>query len=213
MLARCPETREIVETTSPRGLLDIQRPDVQLVVWRRATAPCLRRWLETVDMAHWGERRFVLEAQDASVAVLDELLEAGYGPDHMARCLARDVADVAAAYAEATGNVLFELRLEHVTHDACWKFHRDHVHTRMLVTYAGPGTQWVPPEEAARALRRQKSYRGPLHDLQEGEVALFKGECCGAGAGIVHRSPPIAGTGQPRLLLVLSPPPPEPRAG
>jgi len=45
--------------------------------------------------------------------------------------------------------------------------------------------------------------------LATGTVGLFKGRVLAGDDAIVHRSPPIVGTGEDRLLLVLDGPPPE----
>lgn len=44
--------------------------------------------------------------------------------------------------------------------------------------------------------------------LAPGAVGLFKGRILAGEQAIVHRSPPIAGTGEERLLLVIDGPPP-----
>ena len=44
--------------------------------------------------------------------------------------------------------------------------------------------------------------------LAPGAVGLFKGRILAGEQAIVHRSPPIAGTGEARLLLVIDSPPP-----
>jgi hypothetical protein len=82
--------------------------------------------------------------------------------------------------------------------------HRDCVEPRLLTTYRGPGTEWVQPCHADRAVRAQKRYAGPIERLQRHDVAIFKGCCVGEGRGIVHRSPPISKTGLTRLLLCLN---------
>ncbi len=199
---------DIVETAEPRDLHAIRREAVQLVIWRRAIAPDLRLWLDSLDLRGLGELRFLIHPSEIEACFLPGLEQAGFRPQGMVERLVADIRALATGYAEATDNRLVDVRLEHVTHDACWKFHRDHVHTRLLTTYRGLGTQWVPPSHAVEAVRRQKAYRGPLEHLPEGAVALFKGDCCGDDAGIVHRSPPIARTGWSRLLLCLSPPSP-----
>jgi hypothetical protein len=45
----------------------------------------------------------------------------------------------------------------------------------------------------------------PIGQMQPGQVGLFKGRLAVAEPAVLHRSPPIAGTGQRRLLLVLDP--------
>lgn len=85
-----------------------------------------------------------------------------------------------------------DLRLEVIDRQSCPKFHQDSVHVRLLVTYAGPGTEYVSldsPEQASQA---------PV-----GSIVLMKGSKHPTNAGtILHRSPPVA-AGERRLCLVL----------
>ena len=79
----------------------------------------------------------------------------------------------------------------------------------MLTTYRGPATNWDAPEFAATAHAAPDAYTGPMQRLALHQVTLFKG--CGLPGkaeekGIVHRSPPIVGSGITRLMLCLSPP-------
>jgi hypothetical protein len=89
------------------------------------------------------------------------------------------------------------LRLERVTGDACKRWHADYVSVRLICTYRGAATRWIEqPGDRQRA-------------LATGTVGLFKGRVLAGDDAIVHRSPPILGTGEDRLLLVLDGPPPE----
>ena len=125
-------------------------------------------------------------------------------PGDMRDLLIGDVDDLVSAFAGIARSDLVDVRLERVSHDSCWKFHRDYVEARLLTTYRGPGTEWVQPTHAERALSAQKRFKGPLEHVRGNDVAIFKGNCAGPGSGIVHRSPPIAGTGCTRLLLSLN---------
>ena len=73
-----------------------------------------------------------------------------------------------------------------------------------LSTYRGPTTEWVKPQHAAEALQNQKDYQGPIEQFQAFEVGIFKGKHDDLSSGIVHRSPPIAGSGITLLLLCLN---------
>jgi hypothetical protein len=53
-------------------------------------------------------------------------------------------------------------------------------------------------------LREQRSYHGPIQELAEGTVAVFKGRYADREGGVVHRSPPIRGSGITRLVLTLN---------
>jgi hypothetical protein len=195
------ETCDVAE-----GLAAINKPEIELVIWRRALPLCLQTWLERLDASSLPEIRVLVQPSDLRRAVEPRLDDCGMPPGDMRNLLLSDVDDLVSAFAKITQSDLVDVRLESVSHDACWKFHRDCVEARLLTTYRGPATEWVQPDHAVRALREQKRFKGPVEHLRIHDVAMFKGSCAGAGTGIVHRSPPIAGTGHTRLLLCLNKP-------
>lgn len=84
------------------------------------------------------------------------------------------------------------VRLAPVVTNSCRRFHADYLTVRMLTTYVGQATQWVyadTPED--------------VRQLAAGDVALFKGRVLAGPPPILQRSPPIEGTGEHRLLLVI----------
>ena len=186
------------------GLVAINEPDMALVIWRRALPPRLQTWLDQVDASCLPHLRVLVRPGDLRRAVEPHLDEIGMPPGDMRDLLVGDVDDLVSAFAGIARGDLVDVRLERVSHDSCWKFHRDFVEARLLTTYRGPGTEWVQPIHAERALRAQRRFKGPLEHISGNDVALFKGNRAGPGSGIVHRSPPIAGTGCTRLLLALN---------
>ena len=109
-----------------------------------------------------------------------------------------------------------ELRMTVLRDSMCPKFHVDHVPCRLVTTYSGIGTQWLPNN----VVRREKLGIGSAgkpdtvsglyrseNDIQQmtlADVALLKGEAWqgNQGAGLVHRSPALP-KGQHRLFLSL----------
>ncbi len=130
--------------------------------------------------------------------------EAGMPSGPMRDALSDDIAALVNTFAIITKTDSVDVRLEQIDDDACWRFHRDAVDTRLVSTYRGPTTEWVPPAYSERAIDEQQSYEGPLERLGDHHVAIFKGKSAGPGSGIVHRSPPISGTNQTRLFLCLN---------
>ena len=194
-----------IETcNAAEGLAAISNPGMELVIWRRALPMCLQTWLERMDASCFPDMRVLVQPSDLRRAVEPHLDDCGMPPGDVRDLLLGDVDDLVSAFARITQSDLVDVRLERVSHDACWKFHRDCVEARLLTTYRGPATEWVQPHDAARALREQTRFKGPIERLRIHDVAIFKGSCTGPGSGIVHRSPPIAGTGQTRLLLCLN---------
>ena len=197
-------------------LAAISTPGMQLVIWRRALPVCLQTWLERMDASCLPHIRVLVRPGDLRRAVEPHFDDCGMPPGDMRDLLLGDVDDLVSAFAGITRSDLVDVRLEHVSHDSCWKFHRDWVEARILTTYRGPGTEWVQPIHAEQALRAQKRFTGPVEHLRNNDVAVFRGSSAGPGSGIVHRSPPVAGTGCTRLLLCLntpSPASPEPWPG
>lgn len=141
-------------------------------------------------------------------AALPALLEAGlggggYGGDPaLHRALMDDAADLARRFCAALDLATVELRLEVVRTDSCRKFHADYVTARLITTYSGEGTDWLDAADAARVAAGAEPRR--INRLAAFHVGLFKGKLASDHPAI-HRSPPIAGTGAARLLLVLNP--------
>ncbi|MFC3231202.1 DUF1826 domain-containing protein [Marinibaculum pumilum] len=169
-----------------------------LAVWRRPADPqlaaALRGGPPVADLRLAGAPAVL--GRD-----LDDRTRERIGP-----ALRADMQALLRRFAILSGAAELELRLEAVTGDACWKFHRDMVRLRLLTTYDGPATEYVTARHAERALQQQRDYRGPLRRLRPFDVALFRGARDAGGDAVVHRSPPIAGSGRTRLLFCLTDP-------
>ena len=194
----------IVGGDDPGILAKIAEPSIGLALWRRRLPQELASSLPRLPPRRLPEGRVLVRLGDleASTARLLAPLRPRHGM--AADLLAADMIDLATRFARLAESDVVDLRIEIVRHDACWKFHRDSVRLRLLTTYLGPETQIVPAAEADRALRLQRDYHGPYLPVPEHAVALFKGNLAEPGTGIVHRSPPIAGTGRYRLVLCVN---------
>ena len=91
------------------------------------------------------------------------------------------------------------LRLDVVTTNACRKFHMDAITARLICTYRGTGTQYgmSPTGEPPRR----------VFTVATGAPVVLRGTKWPQtpASGLLHRSPPIEGTGESRLVLVLDP--------
>ena len=186
------------------GLDSINAPDTELVIWKRSLASDLQDWIDRTDAASLPHVRLLIKPEEIRPALEPLLDDCGLRAGDMRDLLVADVTDLVIAFADITISDYVDVRLERVSHDACWKFHRDSVDTRLVTTYRGPTTEWVRHAHAQQAINRQREFRGPLERLGDGDVAIFKGNRTGPNKGIVHRSPPIAGTGLTRLVLCLN---------
>jgi hypothetical protein len=194
----------IVEGKRATVLDRISSEDVALAIWKRHVVSEVAAWIDAVPAERLPDGQFVATPPEVPgcLAALCDLVGLDDGPERA--FLIEDISALAARFARLSGSLRVDVRLEAVDHDSCWRFHRDHVGLRLNATYRGPGTQWPPPDQAARAARAQRRYRGPLNELPRFAVGLFKGVRHVGQRSVLHRSPPVAGSGVTRLFLCLN---------
>jgi hypothetical protein len=184
------------------------------MVWRRRQRPHLSRalseWAQSVESAE-GAYEAVASASATDFRSATRAL-----PPPVREAIARDIERLFALFTRVTGSARARVNFSAVQDDHCRKFHSDYRRYRLICTYAGPGTEWLPdhavertamqpstdcPIEANRAIVRSAA---EVRRAASFEVLLLKGEQHGKGRGAVHRSPPLEATGQTRVLLTLS---------
>tara|TARA_B100001540_G_scaffold298146_1_gene301423 strand:+ start:765 stop:1265 length:501 start_codon:yes stop_codon:yes gene_type:complete len=102
-----------------------------------------------------------------------------------------------------------QFRLATTDADDCRRLHVDRRRLRLICTYQGPGTQWLADAQVNRTALAQCAPNDAV--LRHGEpsqfepfwVGLMQGDPGNNGQGLVHRSPPIAGSGQVRVLFCM----------
>jgi hypothetical protein len=187
----------VAEDTEATVLARIDEPGVGLALWRRSQPGDLARWLASTSAGRLPRGRMLVRSRDIAWAFAEMAR-----PE--AHALAIDMADLTERFCAIAATPQVDIRVETLSHDGCWKFHYDNVALRLITTYRGPGTQWVAAADGARALTEQRAYAGPVREIPCYAVGLFKGTATGSARAVVHRSPPIAGTGTTRLVLVLN---------
>lgn len=186
-----------VEGSADATLADIRQPEVALAVWRRPLDEAVSTWLDALSPESLPHRRFVCDRRTAPDVVEAACAEMPAGPERDA--LVEDVASLIERFSAILIAPRLRVRLEAIEGDACRRFHQDAVSARMLCTYRGPATEWGHAERGAEP--------EAIHSLRRGDVGILKGSRWRGAPEhrIVHRSPPIAGTGLARLLLVVDP--------
>lgn len=132
--------------------------------------------------------------------------------------LERDVDMLTRYFVALTGARRVRFNFSVLRDDRCRKFHVDYLPLRLVTTYSGPGTEWLPddavhrpalmgsPEcaDAANAGIVRDGRR--VHRARPGDVLLLKGvHYTGSASGAaVHRSPPIEAIGATRVVLTLT---------
>lgn len=175
-------------------LSSILKPSVQLALWQRAR-PTALEWIDALD---WDE----IDDISANIAspgwrrqIASLVREAGYPQTAETGALVDELAERAEEFAVLMKCDRLALRLEVIETDACRKFHMDYVTARLLMPLVGPGTQWIDTSLSSEA---------PINQLKAGDVAIFKGRLAVEQPNILHRSPPVAASGDIRLLLAIS---------
>lgn len=201
--APAPELRavEVRAVASPSGLNAIAEPGVAVAIWRRAPIPDLGPWLDALAPQRLPRMRALVRPAGAADAVREACIASGTPESAERAALIADVAGLAAAFAQIARAAALRLRLDVIDTDGCRRFHVDNVALRLLCAYRGAGTEYGRagpdgPDGAPEAVARASRFA----------PAIFRGLLWpGAPTGIVHRSPPILGTGETRLLLVIDP--------
>lgn len=186
----------VVEGDEAPVLDRIVQPDLHLALWRRALPPRLVG-LAALDLRAVDDIGVAVPVMGLGDAVDGLLAGSGYPDGPLRLALGMDVAAMARLFANTFALTAVGIRLEVIETDACRKFHVDHVVARLLSTFVGQGTQWLPVGEAPDGTPRQ---------MRTGDVGIFKGRLATEKPAVLHRSPPIAAAGETRLLLAIDPP-------
>lgn len=199
-----PPSVHVASSTDPAVLGAILLPSTSMAVWERGLHDGLADAVRAALASKLGALRFTSRLGDIEGDLHARLVAAGLqrGPSI---ALARDVETLATKFGRIMDRDLFDIRLERVTGDACKRFHSDYVTARLITTYAGRATEWLDQACAARLAAGVHPADLSVRRLEEGDVAVLKGRLWADDRAIVHRSPPIAGTGEERLLLVINP--------
>ncbi|MEO0343260.1 MAG: DUF1826 domain-containing protein [Pseudomonadota bacterium] len=186
-------------TDSAQGLHILKQSECAAVVWQRELDPRVLAWISNLSAAHLPKTRTVLKVASVRAEIDRAFTALGVAVSVERDLFADDVAALAEVFAELTNAPYLRLRLDPVTTNACRKFHVDAMIARLVCTYRGAGTQYgtsrngadpqhieAVPTGAPMVMRGTLWPERPLSDLR-------------------HRSPPIEGSGETRLLLVLDP--------
>lgn len=183
----------------PERLSAITEKNSAALIWRRDMPADVLTWLDALSPKRLPSTRLVLRPASVGKAV-EQIFDATGMPRGPERSwLEGDIADLAQRFADIMSAPYLRLRLQAVATDACRKFHIDAITARLICTYRGPGTQFGISDGGDE----------PEHPAQvaTGVPMILRGTRWPSDppAGLVHRSPPIAGTGTTRFVLVIDP--------
>ncbi len=207
-----PAVAEVVVSTDAADLAAVFEAGVSVAVWRRQPSAELQRFASEALSAYDMEQSLDLDASDPRITTTSPALAAAPG---FAAFLA-DMTGLVTLFADITGAERVGWRLAALARSMCPRLHVDRVGLRLVCTYRGPGTEWLPGSAADRTFMGRGS--GGRDDGESGlildpaaigraaafDVVLLKGEHWpgNAGNGAIHRSPAVA-PGERRIVLTL----------
>ena len=183
-------------------LQDIHQSSKNIAIYQRDVAT-LNPTIESIR-----EKTIECRASGSRTEVLSSLHD--FFNKHLpdAAPLLSDITRALDLFEQITKATSFRLLLATVKTNMCRKFHTDVNSIRMLCTYTGQGTLWLPDEAldqvALNSIRKNQDIDPDQKYIQQvgtGDFVLLKGALYPAGNPIMHRSPSIEESGEQRLLL------------
>ncbi|MEQ3708143.1 MAG: DUF1826 domain-containing protein [Tateyamaria sp.] len=186
-------------TSTPKGLSSIKDPRCSAAIWKREPAAKFQNWIDSLYPVDLPRARIMLRAEMVRDAMTD-LVDAHALSDCDEReMLIDDIAALAAMFSSIMESRYLRLRLDVIETNAYRDFHIDAVTARLICSYRGRATQY-----GNGAMGHEPK---DIHDVPTGSPIILRGTSWRSTAepGLLHRSPPLEGTGETRLVLVLDP--------
>ena len=199
-------SRHMAQDKQPTVLSNIYQSEINIAIWRRQKQFLVKEFLA---LNPTFQKEMILTPQDALSRISESF-------DNNMTEVSEDIALLVEMFC-----YLFELkqagmRLKVLDKAMCPKFHVDKVPCRLVTTYQGIATQWLPHElvdqtklgwgcnglpDSESGLYQSES---DIQQLDCGDVALIKGMLWkgNENAGLVHRSPGLIAN-EKRLILTL----------
>jgi len=203
--------RRALSANEPAILGDIYQENTNIVIWKRELSLTLARAVDNFAATHPSfNASFSIAPNCARAGIGKSLAGAGQAD------LTEDIANLVEMFCYLFALKRVGLRLKVLDRAMCPRFHVDKVPCRLVTTYCGSATEWLPHSAVNRSTlgiagRNSTGIESGLYgssgDVQQlrcGDVALLKGELWegNENAGLVHRSPAVAPE-KNRLLLTL----------
>ncbi len=183
-------------------------PEVNLCLWQRPAQASIKGEVMKLGPSDLPDVRHATSRDTFDEDVIRLLHENGLDPSGFGS-LRADMRNLARRFADVSEGRPVRIRFFTTAEDDCRRFHLDRTHLRMICTYQGPGTEWLEDAQVDRTAQRGGAPNseiiryGEPSQLQAFWVGLMKGDPANVGAGLVHRSPTIKGTGTTRVVLCL----------
>ena len=201
-----------IEGRKPEVLKDIYLENINMVTWQRTLSSSMKEASEKILKTNPTLKLSKIVMPQETYSTVNDLL----GSSEVSSMLSKDIAELVDMFCYLFDLNRVGLRLTALDGAMCPKFHVDRIPCRLITTYHGIATEWLPHDTADRTKLGHGSQGKPdnqsglfktskaIQKLNQGEVALLKGEGWrgNQGAGLIHRSPQLREE-KSRLLLTL----------
>ena len=102
------------------GLASIKESDTDLVIWQRSLPSSLQDWIGKTDTANLPDVRIIVKPGELQPTLKPLLDSCGLRGGDMQNQLLADIHNLVTTFANITGSDDVDVRLERVSHDACW---------------------------------------------------------------------------------------------
>ena len=201
LTTKCLYANAII-SNNEKALEDIHLSTINIAIYERDITAL------SEELSQMMEQPVECKAIGTKAEVLSSLND--YFAAHFSNCtnLLADITRLVQLFENTTKPNSLRILLTTVSTNMCRKFHTDINDLRMLCTYVGPGTLWLPDELVDyKALQRRGDDQAVIKDPQQiqqvrtGDVVFLKGALYPEANPILHRSPSIEKKGEQRLLL------------
>ncbi|MBW3694903.1 DUF1826 domain-containing protein [Vibrio sp. T187] len=203
--------RSISSGSEPTALADIYENNVNIAIWHRTFSEALTNEISQFIALNPTFSKSVTVTPETTYQKLE------YSTDGTAsKALLESMAELVDMFCCLFDLEEVGLRLAVLEDGMCPRFHCDQVPCRLVTTYQGGATQWLPNYAVDRSKLGHGSNGQPdstsglyshesdVQQLAAGDVALLKGGRWDGNENraLVHRSP-VTSNNEPRLLLTL----------
>jgi hypothetical protein len=168
-------------------------------------------WSPTTEL-----KRRIAKAKFSDLLEYTEILSAdgldtlsSRAPDQLTSLILLEMRSALAAFAALQPGVPLKVSFCKALDRTCPLFHVDRVSLRLLCTFRGPGTEWLPDsmvnrKQLGRGSNRKVTKPGTLvYEVGPFQICILKGKSFkgNSNAGAVHRSPAVPDTRDGRWFL------------
>lgn len=203
--------RRLAQGEEPLIFTNIYEEETNIVTWKRELSITLQSSVRNFLASNPTFQAIMTVSSQSAFSSVRQIL----GTTDQFE-LSENIAELVDMFCCLFGLTHAGLRLIAMDRAMCPKFHADRVPCRLITTYQGLATEWLPHQVVDRTKLGLGSngqsdsesglFQNPsdIQQLRCGDVALLKGESWegNENAGLVHRSPTLS-AGEYRLLLTL----------